>query len=115
MPVIARLSKRFYEVVSEDVAQELVDWLNAVEEQLTWRASLRLPRAARRADSDGRKALSFARLAHVHSSGASPGLLPDFVSLRLELQRFRSDLVWWMFLYSVGTLLGTAGLLIVLR
>jgi hypothetical protein len=28
MPVFARLSSRFYEVVGEDVAQQLVDWLN---------------------------------------------------------------------------------------
>jgi hypothetical protein len=35
MPVIARLSRRFYEVVGEDVTQQLVDWLNAVEEELT--------------------------------------------------------------------------------
>lgn len=41
MPVIARLSKRFYDVVGEDVADVLVDWLNAVEEELTERARTR--------------------------------------------------------------------------
>ena len=39
MPVTARLSKRFYEVLGEDVANELVDWFNAVD--LTYRADLR--------------------------------------------------------------------------
>jgi UDP-N-acetyl-D-mannosaminuronate dehydrogenase len=41
MPVFARLSRRFYEVVGEDVTQQLVDWLNQVEEELTSRARLR--------------------------------------------------------------------------
>jgi len=31
MPVTARLSKRIYEVLGEDVANELVDWFNAVD------------------------------------------------------------------------------------
>ena len=39
MPVTARLSKRFYEVLGEDVANELVDWFNAVD--LTYRTDLR--------------------------------------------------------------------------
>ena len=36
MLVIARLSKRFYEVVGEDVTQQLVDWLKALE--MEWAA-----------------------------------------------------------------------------
>jgi DNA anti-recombination protein RmuC len=39
VPVTARLSKRFYDVLGEDVANELVDWFNAVD--LTYRADLR--------------------------------------------------------------------------
>ena len=31
MPVTARLSKRFYDRLGEDVANELVDWFNAVD------------------------------------------------------------------------------------
>jgi hypothetical protein len=42
MPVFARLSRRFYEVVGEDVTQQMVDWLNQVEEELTSRARLRM-------------------------------------------------------------------------
>ena len=41
MPVFAKLSRRCYEVLGEDVIQQLVDWLNAVEEELTRRARLR--------------------------------------------------------------------------
>jgi len=39
MPVTAKLSRRFYEVLGEDVANELVDWFNAVD--LTYRNDLR--------------------------------------------------------------------------
>ncbi len=31
VPVTAKLSKRFYDVLGEDVANELVDWFNAVD------------------------------------------------------------------------------------
>ena len=31
MPVTAKLSKRFYDVLGEDIANELVDWFNAVD------------------------------------------------------------------------------------
>ncbi|PYO98387.1 MAG: hypothetical protein DMD60_04345 [Gemmatimonadetes bacterium] len=39
MPVTARLSKRFYDVFGEEIANELVDWFNAVD--ATYRADLR--------------------------------------------------------------------------
>jgi hypothetical protein len=39
VPVTARLSKRLYERLGEDVANELVDWFNAVD--ATYRADLR--------------------------------------------------------------------------
>ena len=39
MPVTARLSKRFYETLGEDVANEMVDWFNAVD--TTYKSDLR--------------------------------------------------------------------------
>jgi len=39
MPVTAKLSKLFYERVGDQVANELVDWFNAVDE--TYRSDLR--------------------------------------------------------------------------
>jgi hypothetical protein len=39
VPVTARLSKRFYDVLGEEIATELVDWFNAVDD--TYRADLR--------------------------------------------------------------------------
>ena len=34
MPVTARLSKKFYDTWGEELAQDLVDWFNAVDEFL---------------------------------------------------------------------------------
>ena len=39
MPVTAKLSKRFYEALGEDVANELVEWFNMVD--ATYRGDLR--------------------------------------------------------------------------
>ena len=39
MPVTARLSKRFYDTFGEEIASELVDWFNQVDE--TYRGDLR--------------------------------------------------------------------------
>ena len=39
MPVTARLSKRFYDVFGEEIANELVDWFNQVDD--TYQADLR--------------------------------------------------------------------------
>lgn len=39
MPVTAKLSRRFYEALGDDVANELVDWFNMVDS--TYRADLR--------------------------------------------------------------------------
>lgn len=39
MPVTARLSRKFYDRLGEDIANELVDWFNQVD--ATYRADLR--------------------------------------------------------------------------
>ena len=39
MPVTAKLSKKFYDVLGEDVANELVEWFNQVD--ATYRTDLR--------------------------------------------------------------------------
>jgi hypothetical protein len=39
VPVTAKLSKHFYDVLGEDVANELVDWFNQVD--ATYRSDLR--------------------------------------------------------------------------
>ncbi|HEY7478874.1 MAG TPA: hypothetical protein VH680_00025 [Gemmatimonadales bacterium] len=87
MPVTAKLSKRFYDVLGEDVANELVDWFNAVD--LAYRNDLR-----------ELNELNFARFD---------------AKLEQRLAELRTDLVRWMFGFWVSTLIGIAGLLIALR
>ena len=109
MPVTAKLSKRFYDVLGEDVANELLDWLNAVD--LTYRADLRELNELKFARFDAKLEQRLADLrAELRTETA--GLRVDF---RTELQQVRTELLRWMFGFWVTTLLGIAGLLIALR
>ena len=109
MPVTARLSKRFYDVLGEDVANELVDWFNAVD--LTYRTDLRELNELNFARFDAKLEQ---RLAELRAS-----LRTEIAELRLEfrtdLHQVRTELLRWMFGFWVTTLLGIAGLLIALR
>ena len=90
VPVTARLSKRFYDVLGEDVANELVDWFNAVD--LT-------PRSARgelyRAELRELNELNYARfdakleqrLAELRAE-----LRQEMADLRAELRQEMADL-----------------------
>ena len=86
MPVTAKLSRRFYDVLGEDIANELVDWFNAVD--LTYRADLR-----------ELNELNFARFD---------------AKLEQRLTELRIDLLRWMFGFWATTMLTLAGLTIAL-
>jgi hypothetical protein len=98
VPVTARLSKRFYDVLGEDVANELVDWFNAVD--LTYRTDLR-----------ELNELNFARF----DAKLEQRLAELQAEFRTDLQQVRTELLRWMFGFWVTTLLGVAGLLVALR
>ena len=87
MPVTAKLSKRFYDVLGEDVANELVDWFNAVD--LTYRNDLR-----------ELNELNFARFDAKQEQ---------------RMAALRTELVRWMLAFWVTNFVGIAGLLIALR
>jgi signal transduction histidine kinase len=120
VPVTARLSKRFYEVLGEDVANELVDWFNAVD--LTYRNDLRELNELNFARFDARLEQRLAELrAELRQELAElrSELRTEIAGLRLEfrteLQQVRTELLRWMFGFWVTTLIGIAGLLIALR
>ncbi len=77
---------RFYDVLGEDVANELVDWFNAVD--LTYRTDLR-----------ELNELNFARFD---------------AKLEQRLAELRIDLLRWMFGFWATTMLTLAGLTIAL-
>jgi hypothetical protein len=120
VPVTARLSKRFYEVLGEDVANELVDWLNAVD--LTYRTELRELNELNFARFDAKLEQRLAELrAELRQEIAElrSELRTEMAGLRVEfrtdLQQVRTELLRWMFGFWVSTLIGIAGLLIALR
>ena len=103
MPVTARLSKLFYERLGEQVANELVDWFNAVD--ATYRAELGALNEQNFARFDARLEQRIAELrADLRTEIA--GLRGD---MRGEMQSLKAELIKWMFLFWAGTTL--AGLL----
>jgi len=133
VPVTARLSKRFYDVLGEDVANELVDWFNAVD--LTYRADLRelneLNYARFEAKLEQRLAELRAELRQeigdlradlrTELAGLRAEIRTELQEVRTEvhqgntaLERVRGELLRWMFGFWVTTFIGVAGLLIAL-
>jgi hypothetical protein len=105
VPVTARLSKRFYEVLGEDVANELVEWFNAVD--LTYRTDLRELNELNFARFDAKLEQRVAELRLEFRT--------ELQQVRLELQQFKTDLIRWMFGFWVSTLLAIAGMMLGLR
>jgi hypothetical protein len=109
VPVTAKLSKRFYEVLAEDVANELVDWFNAVD--LSYRTDLRELNELNFSRFDAKLEQRLAELkAELRQEIAETRL-----ELRTEIQQVRSELLRWMFGFWVTTLLAMAGLMVGLR
>ena len=109
MPVTAKLSKRFYDVLGEDIANELVDWFNAVD--LTYRSDLRELNELNFARFDAKLEQRLAELGGELQVELRTGLQ----EVRTEIQQVRSELLRWMFGFWVTTFIGIAGLAIALK
>ena len=81
MPLTAKLSRKFYETFGDELANELVEWLNQVD-------------AAYRSDLRDLNELNFARFD---------------AKLDARLADLRSELIKWMFLFWVGNVATTIG------
>ncbi len=102
------------------MANELVDWFNAVD--LTYRADLRELNELNFARFDAKLEQRLAELrAEVRQAVAElraelrQEIAQSRLEARTELQQVRSDLLRWMFGFWVTTLLTLAGLMISLR
>lgn len=84
MPVTAKLSRKFYERLGDDIAGELVDWFNAVD--AAYQTQLK--------ESNERSWERFK--AHLDA----------------RLSDLRADLMKWMFIYWIGSVLTTGGLIV---
>lgn len=115
MPVTAKLSKRFYEVLGEDVATELVNWFNDVD--ATYRAGLRELNEINfarfdakvgerltelRADFDRRFASLDAKLQTLRTEFDA--------SVQQHTARLESRLTWRMFAFWAPTALAVVGM-----
>jgi len=126
MPVTAKLSRKFYETFGDDVANELVEWFNLVD--ATYRADLRelneLNFARFDAKLEQRIAQSDAkleqRIAELRSEFRQAiAALEVKLERRLgeqdaKLDRRITELIRWMFVFWIGTVLPLAGLIITL-
>ncbi|HYN83341.1 MAG TPA: hypothetical protein VES88_17820 [Gemmatimonadaceae bacterium] len=87
----AKLSRKFYERLGDDIAGELVDWFNAVD--ATYQTQLKETNE-----------LNWERFkAHLDSGLAG---------LRTEMADMRADLIKWMFLFWVGNVVSLGGLIV---
>jgi hypothetical protein len=106
MPVTAKLSRRFYEQFGDELANELVDWLNAVD--ATYRSDLREINELNFSRFDSRLEQRFAQ--------QDAKFEQRFADVRLEIARTKVELVRWMFALWTGQLLALGGfVLAVLR
>jgi DNA anti-recombination protein RmuC len=141
MPVTAKLSRKFYETLGDDIANELVEWFNQVD--ATYRADLRelnelnfarfdakleqrmaelearLERriAELRAEFERRLAELDAKLersiAELRAEIAQQ-MAQLKADLRVEIAESRAGLIRWMFVFWAGTLIPLAGLMVAL-
>lgn len=93
MPVTATLSRRFYEKLGDELANELVEWFNQVD--ATYRRDLR-----------ELNELNFARF--------DSKLEQRMAELGGRLEVLESRLIKWMFLFWTGTTITLLGTLVAL-
>ena len=123
VPVTAKLSKRFYDVLGEDIANELVDWFNAVD--LAYRTDLRELNELNYARFDSKLEQRLAELraefrtdlhqVRTEIQQVRTEIQQVRTELHTEIQNVRVELLRWMFGFWVSTLIGIAGLAIALR
>jgi ABC-type phosphate transport system auxiliary subunit len=115
VPVTAKLSRKFYDALGDEVANELVEWFNQVD--LTYRTELRDLNEVNFARFDAKLEQRVAELRAEFREGfvqLDAKLEQQVARLdgrldRLEthvdakLDRLRAELIKWMFLFWLGT------------
>jgi hypothetical protein len=97
MPVAVKLSQRFYQKFGHELVDELVNWLNQMD--AAYRFDLREFNDANFARFDAKLEQ---RLAEVKAE------------LQQEIATLRVDLIKWMFVFWIGNVATTAGLVFAL-
>ena len=94
MPVTAKLSRKFYERLGDDIATELVDWFNAVD--ATYQTQLK-------------------EMNDLNWERFKSHLDAELAKVRGEMDKMRADLITWMFLFWAGNVVTLGGLIVGLR
>ena len=116
MPITAKLSNKFYERLGDDVANELVEWLNLVDtsyrqefrdlfEANFGRVEARLGGVEARVEA--RLGAMDARIAGLEATmNARMAGLEERLTSRMDakLADLKSELLKWMFLFWIGTM-----------
>jgi hypothetical protein len=137
VPVTAKLSRKFYEKLGDDVAAELVDWFNAVDatykselketNELNWerfKATLHEEISSLRAELLGeistlrgelRGEISSLRAELLGEISSLRGELRGEISsvsggLRSEMKAIQANMMKWMFIYWSGTVAAIIGM-----
>jgi hypothetical protein len=113
MPITAKFSRKFYETLGEDVANELVDWFNKVD--ATYRSDLR---EVNEANFRQFEAKLEQRLTELDAKWTERFALMDarFVAsdakLEQRLAELKSELVRWMFAFWAPTAIAVVAILL---
>jgi hypothetical protein len=104
VPVTAKLSRKFYEQLGDDIAAELVDWFNAVD--ATYKSDLK--------ETNELNWERFKATLHEEISSLRSELLEKMSSqrgdLRSEMKGIQANLMKWMFIYWSGTVAAIIGM-----
>ncbi len=115
MPVTARLSRKFYDRLGEDIANELVEWFNAVD--ATYRADLRELNELNFARFDAKLQQRLAefeakverRLAQIEGRMDQLATKVELHVLETKFEKMRSSILAGNFAFWITTLLAILG------
>jgi hypothetical protein len=113
MPVTAKLSRKFYETLGDDVANELVEWFNLVD--ATYRTDLRELNELNFARLDAKLEQRIAELRSEFRqalAGLETKLERRLGEQDAKLDRRITELIRWMFVFWIGTVVPLAGLMV---
>jgi hypothetical protein len=102
LPVTAKLSRKFYDQFGDEIANELVDWFNKVDD--TYRTELRELNELNYARFDAKldqRLAEFAASLRAELAAVDAALRAEMASMKVELHKAiadsKSDLMRWMF------------------
>ena len=117
MPVTAKLSRRFYETFGDEIANELVEWFNRVDD--AYRSEFRelFEVHFSRFDAKLEQRMAELRAEMGMRLGRLEAKLDQRIAelrgeLRAEIAAVRDGLMKWMFVYWAGNVIATATLVL---